>query len=66
MKCPKCQRDMVEGRRLSARSPMQFMMIYDVKFTRKKTSFDDDEITPYHCSLCGYIELYKAMKKGSP
>ncbi|MEM2688838.1 MAG: zinc ribbon domain-containing protein [Candidatus Bathyarchaeia archaeon] len=52
-KCPKCGGLMERGSRLVA---------YAVVTFAKKGDIFGDEIIPYYCKSCGYIELYKKMK----
>jgi len=53
-KCPKCGGEMLKGRRL-------------VSFTEitpaEEGQYLGDRILPFCCKNCGYIELYKEMKK---
>ena len=55
-KCPKCGGEMEEGERITA------YMTQAVTFA-KKTDLFGDKIIPFYCKSCGYIELYKKMKK---
>jgi len=59
-KCPKCGEEMEEGRSLNTRYLLGSL---DVSFTRKKTFWWGDKIIPFYCKNCGFIELYKEMKK---
>ena len=52
--CPKCGRELVEGKRLVA---------YLGVTIAKKGDLFGDKIIPFYCKNCGYIELYREMKK---
>ena len=52
--CPKCGGEMEKGRRLWSYG--------GVLFTKKGDVFGD-KIVPFYCKQCGYIELYKELKR---
>jgi predicted nucleic-acid-binding Zn-ribbon protein len=58
-KCPKCGGEMEEGRELIARYMLRAMAI---TFAKDRDVFGDN-IIPFYCKNCGYIELYKEMKE---
>ena len=57
-KCPKCGGDMVIGDRLV---PVPSHVAVIVTLAKRGDIWGDD-IVPYYCENCGYIELYKKMK----
>jgi predicted nucleic-acid-binding Zn-ribbon protein len=58
-KCPKCDGIMEDGRSLSA----DWMIVeMEVSLKKKKTLWYGDEIIPFYCKNCGYIELYLEKK----
>ena len=58
--CPKCQRDMIEGRELVSMRPLDLLAMQEVRFARKNT-IRTDKVVPYFCQNCGYIEMYKEI-----
>ncbi|MCK4434947.1 hypothetical protein KAU92_05600 [Candidatus Bathyarchaeota archaeon] len=53
-KCPKCGGGMAEGKRL----------VGYVKISlAKKGDIFGDNIFPFYCKNCGYIELHKEMER---
>jgi len=53
-KCPKCDGEMARGKRL----------VGYVRITlAKKDDIFGDNIIPFYCKNCGYIELYKEIKQ---
>jgi len=55
-KCPKCGGEMVEGKRLVG---------YVRISLAKKGDVFGDNIIPFYCKNCGYIELYKEKRGGN-
>jgi len=53
-KCPKCSGEMEKGKYLYSYGGVSFA---------KKGDFFGDKIVPFYCKNCGYIELYKEMRK---
>lgn len=53
-KCPKCDRQMEKAKRLVA---------YVRVTLAKKGDIFGDNVVPFYCKNCGYIELYKEIKK---
>lgn len=58
-KCPKCGGEMAEAYRLVAHT----RVLAGVSLA-KKGDLMGDEIIPYYCGKCGYIEFYKKLKPG--
>ncbi len=58
-KCLKCGGEMVEADRLVAHT----RLLAGITLA-KKGDIVGDEIVPYYCRNCGYIELYKKIKAG--
>lgn len=56
-KCPKCGGEMVKGYRLVGEYGLR-----SVNFAKEGDVFGDN-ITPFYCKNCGYIELYKEIKR---
>jgi predicted nucleic-acid-binding Zn-ribbon protein len=54
-KCPKCDGEMEQGE-FSQAHVMRHRFL-------KKGDLLGDEIIPFYCKNCGYIELYKETKK---
>ncbi len=57
-KCPKCGGDMARGDRLVP-TPTHLAAIVTLA---KRGDIWGDDIVPFYCENCGYIELYKEMK----
>jgi predicted nucleic-acid-binding Zn-ribbon protein len=57
--CPKCDGIMEDGRSLSTSWQIVEMEVY---LKKKKAIWFGDEITPFYCKNCGYIELYLEKK----
>ena len=58
-KCPKCGGEMEVGKGLVARYMLRDMLI---SFAKKGDWFGDN-IVSFYCKSCGYIELYKELKR---
>jgi len=58
LKCPKCGGIMERGKRLHSYGGVTFLKKGDFRFI----GFGD-KIIPYYCKACGYIELYKEIKR---
>ena len=54
-KCPKCDGEMEQGEFTPSHIPTHRFL--------KKGDLLGDEIIPFYCKNCGYLELYKEMKK---
>jgi rubredoxin len=59
-KCPKCGGEMKKSRFIYARIPSQFDAPVRIKDGHPWGL--GDEVVPYYCKNCGFVELYKAMK----
>lgn len=60
-KCFKCGGEMEEGGNLFV--SYMFFVYSDVSLRKKRQHFFGDNIVPFYCKNCGYIELYKEMKE---
>ena len=54
-KCPKCDGEMEQGEFSQAHVPSHRFL--------KKGDWRGDEIIPFYCKNCGYIEICKEMKE---
>ena len=54
-KCPKCGGEMEQGNRIAGFGG-------GITFA-KRNDLVGDKIIPFYCKNCGYIELYKELKK---
>jgi len=52
--CPKCGGEMGEGKYVSGYGAARLVKHRDLR---------GDKIIPFYCKNCGFIELYKKMKK---
>ena len=55
-KCPKCGGEMEKGYKLVGESGL-----LSVRFAKKGDALGD-QIIPFYCKNCGFIEIYKGMK----
>ena len=55
-KCPKCSGEMEQAKNLAVAGGITL---------RKKSDYLGDQIIPFYCKNCGYIELYKEKKEGA-
>jgi len=53
-KCPKCNGEMEQGKRIAGYGGVTFA---------KRGDLVGDKIIPFYCKNCGFIEIYKEMKK---
>lgn len=59
-KCPKCGGEIEEGDKLVGKRGL-----LSVRFA-KKDDFLGDQIIPFYCKNCGFIEIYKEMPSPPP
>ena len=59
-KCPKCSSKMEKGARIT--SATRGWIPHAVTLAKEGDLFGD-KIIPFYCIDCGYVELYKEMKK---
>jgi hypothetical protein len=69
-KCPKCDGIMMRGilsikerMRLETDLGRRWLRLFIGGWALEKGTLRSDMIVPYHCESCGYIELYKKLKK---
>ena len=69
-KCPKCGGIMMLGLlsmkervRLETDLGRRWLRLFAGGWALGKGDLYSDTIIPYHCKKCGYIELYKKLKK---
>ena len=69
-KCPKCGGIMMLGLlsmkervRLETDMGRRWVRFFAGGWALRREDLRSDMIVPYHCEDCGYIELYKRMKK---
>ncbi len=53
-KCPKCGSEMINDKQLGS---------YIELTLRTKSQYVGDKVLTFYCANCGFIELYKEMKK---